>query len=441
MINAEAFIALNRFGYGCKNNQEYDFISNKEALIRQVENSYVPQDLVDTSGLELAYNFLKAKKSGNFSKVEKRDYRKELLLNYKRFIFDLTLVRMHSNQPFIERLNSFWSNHFCVSIEKPSVLPLIRDYEFKAIRPNITGKFEDMLIAVISHPAMLAYLDNWTSFGPNSRIGTRSGKGLNENLAREILELHTVGVEAGYTQADVIALSKMLTGWSVEKREGIPYPIFEYHQYVHEPGSKTFLGKTFPEDGMQEALNALRFLATHPKTARHLATKMATYFISDSPSADLISIMVKAYMKSSGNLGAMTCAMIQAKESWNPNLAKIKTTNDFMISVFLALGIEPTLDQCISSLDSMGFYPYKAPDPQGFPDKNEYWASSGAILKRIEWSQDISRRFEKRINPLVLGKKILGDYLSENTAQIIKGAESQMQGLILLFMSPEFQRR
>ncbi len=413
---------------------------SRQSLIEQVQTPKVPQHLKDTEGLEITHQFFSAFRNKDLKKI-RQSLRGELLQYYLTFVSDVMTERVNTSQPFAERLVAFWGNHFTVSIEKPTTLGLLRDYEFTAIRPHINGKFEDMLIAVAQHPAMLAYLDNWLSFGPNTMLARFSKRGLNENLGREILELHTLGVDGGYTQADVIALSKMLTGWSIERRNRKPYPKFKFHSRGHEPGSKTLLGKTYQEDGINEAISAFKMLAVHPKTARRLATKMAVHFVSDKPPESLIKKMEKAYLRSGGHLGEMTLAMVNAQESWAQPLSKIKTTPDYVVSTFKVLGFEPKPVHFTTSLDSMDYRPYKAPDPQGFSDENEYWAAPGAVLKRVQWAQEVVERIEESINPYDFGRALFGSVMSGETAFALKGAESQAQGLTLLFMSPEFQRR
>ncbi len=440
-LEKEIFIASNRFGYGIGAAGLGKSVNNgRKALINQLNDPVIPYHLGDKSGIELSYRFLSAARKGNFKEI-RRKIKKQLVNDYTSFISDAMLQRMRTKQPFIERLVAFWSNHFAVSIDKPAILGLIRDYEYRAIRPHISGKFEDMLIAVARHPAMLAYLDNWISFGENTIFARFGKRGLNENLGREILELHTLGVNGGYNQQDVIELAKMLTGWSVERRNRKPYPKFHFYKRGHEPGAKKLLGKTYKEDGVNEAVNALKDLARHPETARHLATKMAIHFISDNPPKSLIKKMQRAYLKNGGDLREMTRTMLESKESWETPLSKIKTTPDYVVCAFKTLDCKPKPVHIITSLDTMDFHPYKAPDPQGFSDKNDYWASPGAILKRAEWAQELAGRIMGRVNPYELGKRIFGSLMSAQTAFALKGAESQKQGLTILLMSPEFQRR
>ncbi|MCB9975177.1 MAG: DUF1800 domain-containing protein [Rhodospirillales bacterium] len=439
----DQYIALSRFGYGPDREEGLGFYRGRplDRLIDQITDPRLPKHLTDHGGIELSYKFLSAARK-NKTKELVRLARKAMRDNYMGFVYDLFLHRQKTDQPFIERLCAFWSNHFTVSIDKPVVLGLLRDYEYTAIRPYITGRFADMLIAVASHPAMLLYLDNAQSFGPNTLFARFAKRGLNENLAREILELHTIGVDAGYSQHDVIAFAKMLTGWSLELRQNrTPYPKFHFHARGHEPGPKTLLGRTYKEDGINEAKAALSMLATHPRTARRLATKMARHFISDKPSSNLIMKMEQAFLRGGGDLFAMTQAMLRHSESWLQDLRKVKTTPDYIVSSFRALGFQPKEFHTVTSLHSLDYLPFKAPDPQGFSDDNSYWAAPGALVKRAEWAQEAAVRIKGKYDPFMLGKQLFGPYLSNSTAFALKGAESQSQGLTLLLMSPEFQRR
>src|SRR5262252_798402 len=232
---------------------------------------------------------------------------------------------------FVERLVHFWSNHFCVSAAKGGfVRACAGSFEREAIRPHVLGRFTDMLKAVESHPAMLFYLDNAQSFGPQSPAGQRRQRGLNENLAREILELHTLGVNGGYTQADVTALARIITGWTFAGREGrIGEPgTFVFFALAHEPGDHELLGKTYPAGGMEQGESVLADLARHPATARHVATKLARHFVADEPPATLVDRLAKVFRDSDGDLKALAAALIDADEAWSVALAKMRTPEE-----------------------------------------------------------------------------------------------------------------
>ena len=445
MTLERAFISLNRFGYGPDVRglaAAPQAASNPGAfLMSQIRNPVMPANMQDRGGVDKSTAFMRATRGDDPERVQ--EIMTELWEDYTTFIDDLTRERINSPNPFAERLVAFWTNHFTVSLQNRATLGLYRDYQYKAIRPHIAGNFADMLIAAAQHPAMLLYLDNIISFGPNSRFAARRGRGLNENLAREILELHTLGVNGGYTQTDVVELAKMLTGWTLgrERGEGVVSE-FSFVNFVHEPGDKTLLGQTFREDGVNEGIKALRMLAVHPSTARHVAQKLATHFISDNPPESLVSRWEHVVKHANRELYKKAAGLVNAPESGTQPLNKIKTTPDFVISAFRATGnTQPERRQILGSFETMDFRAFNAPSPQGFSDQSADWAAPGAVMKRIEWAQQFSKRMRVSMNPYELGQKLFGPVMSGPTAFALEGAESGQQGLVLLLMSPEFQRR
>src|SRR4030081_2114063 len=217
---------------------------------------------------------------------------------------------------FVERLIWFWSNHFCISADK--IQSMSGAYEREAIRPHVLGRFADMLLAVEGHPAMLFYLDNLTSMGANSIAGINRTRGLNENLAREILELHTLGVRSGYTQDDVIGFANVLTGWTLLPPQDNPEHggEFTFNPRLHEPGVQKVLGKVYEDESVEQGRAVLRDLAAHPATATHLATKLARHFIAHIPPAPLVERMAKVFRDTAGDLKEIAKAMVSSPESW-----------------------------------------------------------------------------------------------------------------------------
>jgi uncharacterized protein (DUF1800 family) len=369
-------------------------------------------------------------------------------------------LAIETDRPFVERLVHFWSNHFAVSADKQPIAALAGLYEQEAIRPHVTGNFYDLLLAVERHPAMILYLDNQASMGASSQAATflrrNRGRelGLNENLAREILELHALGVDGGYTQADVTEFAKVLTGWSIggtlgEGRgalarfggDGGAPGEFHFRALMHEPGDKTILGKRYRERGVDEGEEVLRALALHPSTARHLATKLARHFVADDPPARLVDRLADAYLKSGGELTYVYRALIGAAESWRDPLAKFKTPHDFAISAYRLLDFVPENLQPITAfLTQAGQRPYTPGSPAGWPDTAASWNGGDALLKRIELATAVGRRIGNSIDPLRRAGEVLGA-LGEHTTMGIRGAESGAQAFALLLSSPEFQRR
>lgn len=248
-----------------------------------------------------------------------------------------------STAPFVERLTWFWANHFTVSVKgKPRVLPFAGTFVADAIRPHVLGRFADMLVAVEQHPAMLIYLDNAVSIGPASKAARRSKRGLNENLAREILELHTLGVGSGYSQQDVIELARLITGWTVPIGRRLPNDMepFFFAENWHEPGQKRVLGVRYGE-GLAEGERALRDLAARPRTAQFLATKLARHFIADDPPAAAVDHIAGRYRESGGSLARMSQALIEIavdRPQWLQ--PKYRQPMDHMAAIVRALGPE-----------------------------------------------------------------------------------------------------
>jgi uncharacterized protein (DUF1800 family) len=343
---------------------------------------------------------------------------------------------------FHERLVWFWANHFTVSATRAQVVTLAGPFEREAVRPLVNGRFVDMLLAVMRHPAMLIYLDNQQSFGPGSRAGQRRDRGLNENLAREALELHTLGVNGGYTQQDVTELARALTGWGVSYN-----PLargedrFAFEAARHEPGERTVLGRRYGQEGAAQAETVLRDLAAHPSTARFLATKLARHFVADQPPAALVDRLAAAYQQSGGSLRAMHQALVDAPEAWQPQPLKVKRPDEYIVSALRALGVpQAPAAGLLASLRAMGQPLFHAPSPQGWDDTEAAWLAPDAVLKRVEWADAAAHRVPGR-DVRALAAEMLGPQLSATTLREIERAESPQQALVLLLASPEFQRR
>ena len=352
-----------------------------------------------------------------------------------------TLAQIDSAQPLRERLVVFWSNHFTVSIVRPLVLGLAGAFEREAIRPNVTGRFHDLLLAVVSHPAMLLYLDNAGSTGPNSRLGQRQGKGLNENLARELLELHTLGVDGGYTQADVTSFARILTGWSVTGIKDRNPGTFRFRPFIHEPGEKIFMGQRFGPAGEEEGLQALEFLSRHPSTARHVARQLAIHFIADDPPAALVERLAGIYRDSDGDLLALSNAVIDAPEAWQKPLGKLKTPNDLVVSTIRAVGYSGDDKRLLGSLRGLGQPPFSAPSPAGWPDTAAAWMGPSAALQRADYAAAVAKHVAGRIQPGQLLAETVAPVGDDRLAQAVARAATIDDANGLILASPQFQRR
>jgi len=307
-----------------------------------------------------------------------------------------------STAPFAERLTHFWANHFAVSVDKLPVIGLAGLMEFEAVRPHVFGRFADMLGAVERHPAMLLYLDQAQSIGPGSAIGSRIANrggrqaGLNENLAREILELHTLGVRSGYSQNDVTEFARALTGFTVAGMgrsalrrlagtNGTPGD-FAFADPLHEPGPRTIMGKSFAQTGQAQADAVLAMLAVHPATARHLSTKLARHFVSDTPPPRLIAALEADWLRTGGDLASWYNVLIDAPEAWAPAQAKFKTPWEWTVSAARAAGVvtAPPAQALAGLMQQLGQPIWKPGSPAGYDDITASWMGPDALLRRVE---------------------------------------------------------
>jgi uncharacterized protein (DUF1800 family) len=342
---------------------------------------------------------------------------------------------------FVERLVWFWSNHFCVSADKGPVRALCGAYEREAIRAHVLGRFADMLQAVESHPAMLVYLDNARSIGPESIAGRNQHKGLNENLAREILELHTLGVRTVYSQTDVTNFAKVITGWSIipprqdPKRGGE----FTFNPRMHEPGAHSVIGRTYPEGGIEQGRAVLADLARHPATARHIATKLARAFVADAPPPPLVDRLAKRFLDSEGNLKELARTLVSAPEAWTAPRAKLKRPGTWFVAALRAIGITPPdIRPVIQAQNMLGEPLWRPPAPKGFSDDSAAWMDG--IAERVDVANQLAGRVAALVDPEAAVETALGPLTSAETRQTIARAASRPQALALLLMAPEFQR-
>jgi uncharacterized protein (DUF1800 family) len=344
---------------------------------------------------------------------------------------------------FAERLVWFWSNHFCISASKGTgVSQLAGAYEREAIRPYVLGRFADMLLAVETHPAMLLYLDNARSTGPNSPAGQRGGKGLNENLAREILELHTLGVRTVYSQADVTRFADVITGWTiVPPRPELPHAgEFTFDPRMHEPAAEKVIGRDYPDTGFEQGRAVLQTLARHPATARHVATKLVRHFVADDPPLALVDKLTKRFLDTQGDLKEMARALIAAPESWAALPRKLKRPGEWLIGMLRAADSDPPdIRPIMQAQNLLGEPLWRPPAPKGFADESAPWLDG--LAQRLDIANQLARRVGGEADPREMFEQVLAPLASTETRQAITRAESRPQALALLFMAPEFQRR
>ncbi|HKE94005.1 MAG TPA: DUF1800 domain-containing protein, partial [Povalibacter sp.] len=445
-MTATAAIAANRFGLGARPGEIADIGSDphgwlKQQITRPVAIPAPIKDLPTSAKAIESYQGLqealraarrKARQQQQKASEEKTpaqqdDAAKPVFENIRRQVAPLYLdqvaaryqVAIATDDPFRERLVHFWTNHFAVSADKIAVLALAGTLENEAIRPHLAGSFTDMLLAVEAHPAMILYLDNEASIGPNSTLAQRAQRrmrnsnrklDINENLAREILELHTLGVNGGYTQTDVTSFARVLTGWSIggahgPLAEGTP-GTFEFRENMHEPGSQTVLGKRYGEDGVGQTRAVLKDLARHPATANHVATKLVRHFVADDPPADAVERIAQAFRDSNGHLPEVHRAVFELPQAWQPAPQKFKTPHEFLISTFRAIDFLPDKPQQIAApFQLLGQRPYTPGSPAGWPDTAAQWDGPDALLKRIEWATQLGERVRARVRPLQVAEE------------------------------------
>lgn len=471
-----AYIATHRFGLGPRSGDMAAIAEDPAGWLRQQLNSppQIPPALAQLPNrhqrmteLIAALKARKAQKDAaqpnntapnnniaNLLKTGLRAYRDEASHRLRAAI--------DTDTPFVERLVHFWSNHFTVSVTKNEIRGLVGTFEREAIRPYVLGRFEDMLIASTTHPAMLQYLDQTTSIGPHSLVGTLGQRGLNENLAREILELHTLGVDGGYSQADVTSFAHILTGWTISGIRALaPAKIrkaldqnntqqgnddnmpgaFLFAPYLHEPGPKQFMGYEVAENGVEEGMRVLRFLAKHPATARFIATKMARHFIADDPPESAINTLSRVFLQSGGNLRQMAACLIEMPECWANPLAKVKTPTEYMVAIVRATGVNISDQELFKQIETLGQMPFSAPSPAGWPDRAESWIGAESLLRRISFAQEIAARIARTHDPRALLADVIGAGADQQTQLWISRAPDAIDGIAMVLAASAFQRR
>jgi uncharacterized protein (DUF1800 family) len=339
----------------------------------------------------------------------------------------------------VERLVWFWSNHFCVSADKD--VGTVGAYEREAIRPHVLGRFVDLLQAVESHPAMLLYLDNVQSMGADSIAGINQDKGLNENLARETLELHTLGVRTDYSQADVTNFAKVLTGWTwLQPGEPIHGGEFVFMRRLHEPGDQVVLGKHYADSGVDQGRAVLADLAQHPATARHIGEKLARHFVADEPPPALVAKLAKTFLDTDGDLNQVTRTLVTADESWIASRQKLKPPAEWIAGVVRLTGIQADIPigRIMNAQVALGAPLWRPPAPNGYSDMEAAWIDG--IPRRIDIATEFAAR-APRAEPLELLENGLGPLASTQTRETVARAESRGQAVALLVMAPEFLRR
>ncbi|MFM5907608.1 MAG: DUF1800 family protein [Novosphingobium sp.] len=471
MSNAQ--IAINRFGLGTRKGEALPADPKRWLLDQMGRYQPLPADLAALPGTsEMVTRYLELRAARRDRKEDKPEpamadqirpqnarpqneaqLLKPLRDGYVAAASARMAVAVASETPFMDRLVAFWSNHFAVSIDKGSVLGIAGPFETEAIRPNVLGRFSDLLLAAARHPAMLLFLDQAQSIGPNSPLGQRAQRrgaerlpGINENLAREILELHTLGVRSGYSQQDVTEFARALSGTTVTGLGRLARLTpgdtgrAAFVDLLHEPGARTVMGKRYDQAGEKQSLAILFDLAAHPATARHIATKLARHFTADDPPPALVTRLEQAFICGGGDLPTVYRALIDAPEAWAAAPGKFRQPWEWLVAVQRATGVPFPGPGGQFSLNQLGQPTWKPGSPAGWDDIAASWAAPDALLRRVELANRYARPFGT-LDARAMAQGLFPETLSDSTRQVIARADSGQQAMALLFVSPEMLRR
>lgn len=448
-------ISAIRFGTGLS--PLHDAPDDAEAILERLAGPDTAARRFPVSGfarrMELGTEFLKLKQK----RRNKADGADRAFLDHRKGMRELvlddrlaTIARAaYSADGFRERLVMFWADHFTTVARGPQFTGIVSSYVNEAIRPHVTGRFADLLKSAALHPVMLVYLDQPSSYGPNSDLGKKRNKGLNENLAREVIELHSLGVGGAYTQGDVRQLAELFTGLTADIRRGF---VFRWKQA--EPGPETVLGNSYGggRARLSDIHAALEDLASHPDTARHIARKLAVHFISDTPDPGIVNDIAGAYMDSDGDLMACYRAMLEHFDAWDSFGAKARRPDEFVIATIralavppetlLSLRIKPARDLIFGPLIAMGQKWEEPKGPDGWPEETSAWINPQGLAGRIQWAMVAPRIFTPDlVDPRSFVTAALSDAASDATRFAAEAAESRWEGVGLILASPEFNRR
>ncbi|MEO1040220.1 MAG: DUF1800 family protein [Pseudomonadota bacterium] len=447
-------VATNRFGMGARPGEIETASSDPVRYLRdQVRASGGPA-LPELTGSKAAYRtvityqeVIRRAQDGDYDDPDAvvAAAQQDLVRPRLEHTFARTRLAAMTADSFAERWVRFWSNHFSVSAVGGDMIPTAATLEAEAIRPNAFKRFDELALAADLHIAMLLYLDNIFSIGPNSPAGSTFGVGMNENLAREILELHTIGVEGGYRQSDVEAFARALTGWTVGNPRIHPEARWGealFDERLHEPGPQTVMGVTYADTGADQARAILSNLAQHPAIARRMAEKLARHFFSDQPSKPQIRHIERAWRWSGGDLAVVARALASVPDAFDMAPVKFKPPEEYVISALRALDASMlSFGELMTTFQAIGQAPFSAPSPEGWPDDESSWANPDAIKKRLEYVNALARQLGGDGEPLMRGYSALGHRLDPDTELAVSRAESELQGLTLLLMAPDFLRR
>lgn len=456
----DATLAAHRFGAGIRSGQAVP--TTLESFLNQINEAQrspflatAPSSMVIARQLHAhVLDLQEAKKSGTAASI-KTSQSRLWTFSQDRYLTDANesiKQAVLSPHGFFERLAEFWTDHFTVSASVGSVKPFLGAYQNEAIRPHIAGSFMDMLRAVVLHPAMLIYLDQIRSIGPNSPRGKKSGLGLNENFARELLELHTLGVNGGYSQQDVRQLAELLTGLSVRLHLGG----FVFKQNWVEPGDKTVFGKRY--DGaanrrLDQITAALNDLANRPETANYVSFKLARHFVADNPPRPLVAALAKTFMATKGDLPSLYRALLEHKDAWTTGRQqKVRQPLNYIVAGLRAVECEAGLLSAGGGKSNAGGRTnpitfgganrmmqrvWSAPGPNGWPQDSASWINPVGFARRYEWAHMIAGKFQ-HIDCSRIVEETLGHLASGKLRQAVHTLKYKPEGIRLVLCSPEF---
>jgi uncharacterized protein (DUF1800 family) len=355
------------------------------------------------------------------------------------------LRSLNSPRQLEEVMVDFWYNHFNVSSDKGLTRVWVGSYENSAIRPYALGKFHDLLAATARHPAMLFYLDNWRNTDPNSSKARGQFRGINENYARELMELHTLGVDGGYNQKDVVELARILTGWGIDRTGNNGDSGFYFDRDRHDNGTKVLLGQSIAGSGEAEVEQALDILARHPSTAEHISYKLAQYFVADTPPDALVQTLKQRFIDTDGDIRQVLATLFESSEFWDEKYSdrKFKTPYQYVVSVLRAANaIDPDARRVLGEINNLGMPLYRCQTPDGYPNTQDRWLNPDATLRRLSLATTIARGRFSGNRPIEATQlaQTLGNHFSKHTQETINASAENLRSALILG-SPEMMYR
>jgi len=444
-MKPQSVIATNTLGMGARPGEIETCQSDPKGwILEQIHNPAPP--LPAMAKAPSAHALIVERKS-IFRQPEKRSGKAQRnvrgILDYAAEQFEAELIWRHhqavqSPTSFAERWSRFWGNRFTVSGRNNYLRTIVGAFLREAINPHIFGRFEDMLVASTKHPAMLHYLDNENSVGPNSAYGQRKAGKHNENLAREVLELHTLGVDGGYDIDDITALALGLTGWTATSKADSFEAGFKRNR--HEPGPVTLLGRTYRKPGRSRLVHMLKALARHPSTARHIASQLTEHFIAGSPSAQVIDNLAACFLETEGDLKTLAICLIEQDETWSQDQWMFKRPDEYVVSAGRALPdwadhFQPVMPKLL------GQPLLRPPGPDGWAQRGQDWINAENIVVRLGWLRRSLEGLPSWINAEFFMHEALGGHVSPGTLKALSQNLLRNELLTLGLMSPEFLRR